>query len=83
MPLSVHARRRPLALPPGVGLTEPVMPERCSGDITPPDQAIEADPPDASRSERPTVDEMGEWSFPASDPPATWKWDPVQRVDDG
>jgi hypothetical protein len=27
---------------------------------------------------RPTVDEMGEWSFPASDPPATWTWD-VER----
>jgi hypothetical protein len=25
---------------------------------------------------RPTVDEMGEWSFPASDPPATWTWEP-------
>lgn len=25
---------------------------------------------------RPTVDEMGEWSFPASDPPATWNWEP-------
>lgn len=25
---------------------------------------------------RPTVDEMSEWSFPASDPPATWTWEP-------
>jgi hypothetical protein len=25
---------------------------------------------------RPTVDEMSEWSFPASDPPATWNWEP-------
>jgi hypothetical protein len=25
---------------------------------------------------RPTVEEMGEWSFPASDPPATWTWEP-------
>jgi hypothetical protein len=24
---------------------------------------------------RPTVEQMGEWSFPASDPPATWTWD--------
>jgi hypothetical protein len=24
----------------------------------------------------PTVDDMGEWSFPASDPPATWTWEP-------
>src|SRR4029079_15805718 len=28
-----------------------------------------------SRPQRPTVDDMGEWSFPASDPPATWTWD--------
>lgn len=26
-------------------------------------------------SGRPTVDDMGEWSFPASDPPATWNWE--------
>jgi len=25
---------------------------------------------------RVTVDDMGEWSFPASDPPATWTWEP-------
>jgi hypothetical protein len=31
-------------------------------------------------STRPTVDEMSEWSFPASDPPATWTWD-VERRD--
>jgi hypothetical protein len=24
---------------------------------------------------RPTVEDMGEWSFPASDPPATWTWE--------
>ena len=29
-------------------------------------------------SMRPTVDEMSEWSFPASDPPATWTWE-VER----
>lgn len=23
-----------------------------------------------------TVDEMSEWSFPASDPPAVWTWEP-------
>ena len=23
----------------------------------------------------PSVDEMSEWSFPASDPPAVWTWD--------
>lgn len=25
---------------------------------------------------RPTGEQMGEWSFPASDPPATWTWEP-------
>ena len=30
------------------------------------------DPPAA----RPSVDDMGEASFPASDPPAVWTWDP-------
>jgi DNA-binding NarL/FixJ family response regulator len=30
---------------------------------------------------RPTVDQMSEWSFPASDPPATWTWD-VDRSPD-
>jgi hypothetical protein len=29
----------------------------------------------APRPGRPTVDDMGEWSFPASDPPATWNWE--------
>ena len=27
-------------------------------------------------STRPSVDDMGEASFPASDPPAVWTWDP-------
>ena len=30
----------------------------------------------AATGGRPTVDEMSEWSFPASDPPATWNWEP-------
>ena len=30
---------------------------------------------------RPTLDDIGEWSFPASDPPANWTWDvPVPRT---
>jgi hypothetical protein len=35
----------------------------------------EAQPSDGG-SLRPTIDQMSEWSFPASDPPATWTWDP-------
>jgi hypothetical protein len=27
------------------------------------------------RTDRPTVDQMSEWSFPASDPPAVWTWE--------
>jgi len=40
------------------------------------DVIADSDPP-ASRLEkhRPSVDDMSEWSFPASDPPATWTWD--------
>ena len=57
------------------------MREQGSADITPPERAVEEGPSDASRPHRPTVDEMGAWSFPASDPPATWTWDPVQSVD--
>ena len=44
-----------------------------------PDSAVRAvagervpDPP----ATRPSVDDMGEASFPASDPPAVWTWDP-------
>jgi hypothetical protein len=37
-----------------------------------PAQAVDEEEP---TSTRPTVDEMSEWSFPASDPPATWTWD--------
>ena len=59
------------------------MREQCSADITPPEQAVEKGPPDASRSERATMDEMGESFLSASDTPATWTWDPVQGVDDG
>jgi hypothetical protein len=36
------------------------------------------DPPQAEVKpvHRPTPDDFGEWSFPASDPPSTWTWDP-------
>jgi hypothetical protein len=40
--------------------------------------APERDVPPTMPSTRPSVDDMSEWSFPASDPPATWTWD-VER----
>jgi hypothetical protein len=51
---------------------EPDLPERAVA------QSDDTDPASA----RPTVDEMSEWSFPASDPPATWTWD-VERPSRG
>jgi hypothetical protein len=44
------------------------MRDERSADVTPAEPEI--------ANARPTVDEMSEWSFPASDPPATWTWDP-------
>ena len=44
-------------------------------DSDPPAQATDQAREDGAASKRPTVDDMGEWSFPASDPPATWTWD--------
>jgi hypothetical protein len=44
-------------------------------DSDPPTQATDQAREDEATSRRPTVDDMGEWSFPASDPPATWTWD--------
>jgi hypothetical protein len=45
------------------------------GASDPPARAIDQTREDEPRSTRPTVDDMGKWSFPASDPPATWTWD--------
>ena len=39
-----------------------------------PEPPGEADPD--TTFARPGVDETSEWSFPASDPPATWNWEP-------
>lgn len=58
------------------------MPDRLPTDDTPDDQADVDARGKPSGSDRPTVDEMSEWSFPASDPPATWTWDPVDRAHD-
>jgi|tagenome__1003787_1003787.scaffolds.fasta_scaffold13899543_1 hypothetical protein len=44
-------------------------------------KTIEPPGPNSSLAGRPTVDDMGAWSFPASDPPATWTWDPVVRTE--
>jgi hypothetical protein len=43
----------------------------------PPPRASAIDQVDENQraAARPTVDDMSEWSFPASDPPATWTWD--------
>jgi hypothetical protein len=48
------------------------MSEQRPPEPDPPAQAADEEEP---TSTRPTVDEMSEWSFPASDPPATWTWD--------
>ena len=50
------------------------MSEQRPPEPEPPARAIEVSEEEPT-STRPTVDEMSEWSFPASDPPATWTWD--------
>jgi hypothetical protein len=47
-------------------------------DLDPPKRPLEEPRSDEQPSMRPTVDQMSEWSFPASDPPATWTWE-VER----
>ena len=83
VPLFDPLRRLPIAWWPPLGQTGLIMRERRSANLTPPEQAGRTARRRLSRPRRPTVDEMGEWSFPASDPPATWTWDPVQGVDNG
>src|SRR5690349_7495668 len=66
--LRAPQRRSRLSGMPEPRPAEPDLPERAIA------ESDDADP----ESPRPTVDEMSEWSFPASDPPATWTWD-VER----
>ncbi len=41
------------------------------------DEPVPARPRPKSQETHPiSVDELSEWSFPASDAPATWTWDP-------
>src|ERR1044072_7238496 len=54
------------------------MRETRSAESELPERAIARSRDVEPESSRPTVDEMSEWSFPASDPPATWTWD-VER----
>src|SRR3954468_17707156 len=55
-----------------IRLVDPeAMPDQHPEDSTAPEKRASDE-----GSLRPTVDQMGEWSFPASDPPATWTWDP-------
>jgi hypothetical protein len=50
------------------------------------DDDLGADPPAAQAHGSPggdaTVDEMSEWSFPASDPPSTWTWEVPAAADE-
>ncbi len=57
------------------------MSEQPPTELDPPARATDEVDEEERTSTRPTVDDMSEWSFPASDPPATWTWDierPVQ-----
>jgi hypothetical protein len=54
------------------------MREPLPAELDAPARAIDQGREGQPASTRPTVDEMGEWSFPASDPPATWTWE-VER----
>lgn len=55
-------------------MTGVVAPEADPAVLSPATAGADAAPP--APAGRPTVDDMGEWSFPASDPPATWTWEP-------
>jgi hypothetical protein len=54
------------------------MPEQ-TPDPIPVAPVSDGEPTPNPPSTRPSVDDMGEASFPASDPPAVWTWDPPPR----
>jgi hypothetical protein len=59
------------------------MSEQRPPELEPPPRVVdEVDGEEEPAPTRPTVDEMSEWSFPASDPPATWTWD-IERPSRG
>ena len=45
-------------------------------DLDPAAPVVTGEPVPDLPSTHPSVDDMGEASFPASDPPAVWTWDP-------
>ena len=55
--------------------SDPLL-EQHSAYTTASDQQVDKASASDDGSLRPTIDQLGEWSFPASDPPATWTWDP-------
>lgn len=67
-----RASARPAAEPTSAPAAEPT-----SGDAAEPasTEAAEPAPGDRPRGLKPSVDELGEASFPASDPPQAWTWE--------
>jgi hypothetical protein len=63
---------------PGMKRETRPMPERTPDPDPEAPTAAEEAVPDRP-STRPSVDDVGEASFPASDPPAVWTWDPPPR----
>jgi hypothetical protein len=51
------------------------MPEQ-TPDLVPVAPVVAGDLAPDRPTTRPSADDMGEASFPASDPPAVWTWDP-------